>query len=658
MRAGNPGWLGETRGGMEERTAPRLTRRQVLGAAAAIAGLAAWPRGLRPSELLTLVEAAVAGDGTSLARRIVLGGSAASAFRPLAGAAGEGHTVRTLGGVSADPGRSARRSSILHLVHITDVHLVDTQSPARVEFLDRLNDGPGSSAPFSAAWRPHEVASTQIAAAMTSAIRAAQLSPVTGAAASIVVNTGDGIDNLHEVELRWAIDILDGGRIAPDTGGPGYQGVQDSNAASFDQNYYHPADPSGDDYGPRGWPALPGFIDAAMTPFSSPGVGLPWLTCFGNHDGLVQGNAPGNAGINAIATGTLKPTLPPAGLNTDAATFLAAYSANPAAVVGASAPRVVGGDPRRRLISHQDYIAAHFQTTGTPVGHGFSAANLAADTGYYVNDTIAGVRLICLDTLNRGGYNDGSLDQAQLTWLQARLDEVSSRRLDSAGNWTSAPVGDRLVLVFSHHTIDTMSNPTIDPANPGQRVTGSQVVSLLTLYPNVVAWINGHTHYNKVTAIAGVAGRTPGFWEINTAAHIDWPSQSRLVELVDNHDGTLSIFGTLVDHAGGLTASSAPGDAIAVAATARALAANDPQKGVVAFPSSMGAVEDRNVELLLPMPFRRSGSATGSTGGASSSSSLPDTAMLAAESGAGMVAAGMVLGAATVVLREARRASK
>ena len=32
-----------------------------------------------------------------------------------------------------------------------------------------------------------------------------------------------------------------------------------------------------------------------------------------------------------------------------------------------------------------------------------------------------------------------------------------------------------------------------------------------------------------------------GFWMIKTAAEADWPSQSRLLEVMDNQDGTLSI---------------------------------------------------------------------------------------------------------------------
>ena len=35
---------------------------------------------------------------------------------------------------------------------------------------------------------------------------------------------------------------------------------------------------------------------------------------------------------------------------------------------------------------------------------------------------------------------------------------------------------------------------------------------------------------------------------IRTSAEADWPHQDRLIELIDNRDGTLSLFGTLVDN--------------------------------------------------------------------------------------------------------------
>ena len=113
-----------------------------------------------------------------------------------------------------------------------------------------------------------------------------------------------------------------------------------------------------------------------------------------------------------------------------------------------------------------------------------------------------------------------------------------------------------------------------------------------------MAWINGHTHKNT--------GARPhprpsggGLWEINTASHIDWPQQSRLIEIADNQDGTLSIFTTMVDHAGPTSYAGNTSDTVRLASLGRELAANDPQNRT---DSGRGQLADRNVELLVTKP--------------------------------------------------------
>ncbi len=161
-------------------------------------------------------------------------------------------------------------------------------------------------------------------------------------------------------------------------------------------------------------------------------------------------------------------------------------------------------------------------------------------------------------------------------------------------------------MLFSHHTISTMGNPFPDPAMPDdRRVLGDEVVAFLHRFPNVVAWVNGHTHANRVTPYPDPSGRTGGFWELNTAAHIDAPQQSRIVELVDNADGTLSIFGTLVDHGAPARAPRDDLSTLALASHARELAYNDPQADLA---HATGGPTDRNVELLITRPFDRSAS--------------------------------------------------
>ena len=185
---------------------------------------------------------------------------------------------------------------------------------------------------------------------------------------------------------------------------------------------------------------------------------------------------------------------------------------------------------------------------------------------------------------------------------------MSSRWLSENGDVVTRPGRpDKYAVLFSHHTVGTMGNV---PAGSG-RISGGEVAAPLLRYPNTILWVNGHTHRNQVipharpggTAIAG------GFWELNTAAHIDWPEQSRIVEIVDNLDGTLSIFGTILDHFGPITRGSTLSTTSALAALSRELAANDWQDRTDV---RRGSVEDRNVELLVPAPFASGGQAQSS----------------------------------------------
>jgi hypothetical protein len=134
------------------------------------------------------------------------------------------------------------------------------------------------------------------------------------------------------------------------------------------------------------------------------------------------------------------------------------------------------------------------------------------------------------------------------------------------------------------------------------------MVTLLHRFPHAVAWVAGHSHVNDVTAYPAPDGGH-GFWSVRVAAEADWPQQTRLLELFDNGDGTLSLFGTIVDHAAEPTAP-APGSAAAMtvddlASVGRTLSYNDHQTGGRACepePCGEGGPEDRNVELLIDDP--------------------------------------------------------
>src|SRR5439155_1201023 len=82
---------------------------------------------------------------------------------------------------------------------------------------------------------------------MNRRIRDVAVSPVTGRRLDFAMCTGDNLDNEQFNELRWFIDLMDGGRaVIPNSGGPAYEGVQANNR--HDNEYWHPQPGPADKY--------------------------------------------------------------------------------------------------------------------------------------------------------------------------------------------------------------------------------------------------------------------------------------------------------------------------------------------------------------------------------------------------------------------------
>jgi metallophosphoesterase (TIGR03767 family) len=517
-------------------------------------------------------------------------------YRRLEIIGGEPHLVRAdLGSADIRPG--ATRRLLLSLAHLTDLQLADVQSPTRFEFLNRQFADPRYAA-IVPVQRPQEALNARAIDSMLRTVSAIS-GPASGAPPQLVVTTGDAIDNAQWNEVQAFLALFDGGRVAINSGGATYQGVQSLDWP--DDIFWKPDGvmASGPDLFrvAFGFPHHPGMLQRAIAEFTAPGLQIPWLSCFGNHEALNQGVGAVTADLAAAMVGSAKPWALPDDFDHDRALEL--FTLHPEAFL-AGPSRSVVADADRRPVTRQEFVAAHFRPGTRPAAHGFTERNRLDGTAYYVHDTAA-LRLIALDTNCLTGGSAGCLDYGQARWLEERLAEVHSTYRDPAGNTIRSSRDDRLVVVFSHHGIDSLAHPLISHTGPdGQPAFGGDAIrAMLHRFPNVVLWLNGHTHLNAVRLWRRPDDPSRGFWEVTTSSIVDWPCQARLVELVEI-DGQLSIFCTMIDHDSPAGPESLQSGR-QLAALHRELAANAPFAGMDSTRS--GSPADRNVELRMTAPF-------------------------------------------------------
>jgi metallophosphoesterase (TIGR03767 family) len=516
---------------------------------------------------------------STLSRTLVGGPAGFGGYRQLVPGPGSAHVVLDQPAPVTDT-----MEPLLAVAHVSDLHLCDAQSPARVEMLDRWSDPDSPVRDLVeeiGTYRAQEMLTAHVATAWVSAVNATSGGPLSGRPLDVAIATGDNTDNGQANELAWYLTVLEGGTMCADSGDlERWDGVGASDCD--DDRYWHP-DGTVPDL-PRtqfGFPVAPGLLDAARAPVLSEGLAVPWLAVHGNHDRLLQGTVPGRGLLAGLATGGVKPVALPTGLGAQEVLALleGLEACSPAALrtIGRGAMRRVVADPARRLTSLAEFIGAHDSPRARPPRHGFGADGRS----YYWHDE-GPVRFVVLDTVNPYGGWQGSIDREQLSWLAQVL-----TRSDADGSY---------VVLASHHPLATLVNDQ-GPRDAPPRALGPEVAGLLAEHPSVVLWLNGHIHRAAVESHGT-------WWEVTAPSLIDFPQQGRIIEILRG-DGLLTIGVTMLDHAGEAPWSGRIDGVPALAGLSRELAANDWQTRTadLACNPRTGALTDRNVLLGLPDPW-------------------------------------------------------
>ena len=229
-----------------------------------------------------------------------------------------------------------------------------------------------------------------------------------------------------------------------------------------------------------------------------------------------------------------------------------------------STPPKIAADPDRRSLLRTQWIQEFFNTTTSPIGHGFNLVssnpnfNLVPDDdkdGFacysFVPKSNIPLKVIVLDDTQREDdgsvdiHGHGFLDEPRWAWLQAEL--------------ADGQAANQLMIIAAHVPI-AVSNIATETewwlgdgkANIQNAVNLEDLVEKLWATPNLLMWIAGHRHFNTVKAFKRSDHDTApekGFWQVESSSLHDFPQQFRTFEIYLNSDYSISIETVNVDPA-------------------------------------------------------------------------------------------------------------
>lgn len=415
--------------------------------------------------------------------------------------------------------------NLLFWGHITDIHLIDEESPGRLVAAEPYLESIG----VRTAFHPQEDLTLQVLDAMVRTFNGiSERAPL-----DFLLSTGDGTDNAHEIELQWLLDVIEGTEVDPDSG--------------TDQD---PVPGPGND-------ANDSFVAAGLR------SEIPFYTAVGNHDVLLQGQIPSHGRwiYNLVVRRYFELLYlhDPTGHTCNAVITPAAEPPIPGNLVSGT----IIPDARRNPLDVRNFIRRHLTRDTSRLVLGFPPDLYDAEHGYYSFRPRAEIpiRFVVLDSVCRMGTGMGVIDRFQYeNFLLPQLERAREDR--------------ELVVVASHHPADFIvdaaefRNQALRDYNPSPAISqlirerlphvapeqawisGGALRETLMSCPNVFLHIAGHIHRNSITPV-GERGR--GYWEVVTSSLLGYPQHGRLLEIVYEGNGVGAIHTCVLDHA------SAPG---------------------------------------------------------------------------------------------------
>jgi metallophosphoesterase (TIGR03768 family) len=425
-----------------------------------------------------------------------------------------------------------KKIKLLNFFTISDIHITDKESPNQLIYLQRLHPTlPVGASLYSGIM----MYTTHVLDAAVQTVNALHNKDNKANPFDFGISLGDTCNSTQYNELRWYIDVLDGKVITPSSGA--HLGAD--------------------------------TIDYQM-PYKAAGLDktIPWYQTLGNHDHFWMGSIPVDYSLRkdlrqsfisdeVFATGDILTN--PAIINNRDYYMGVLDGSTPygdiinAGPVGnfSSAPKVAA-DPDRRSLLRMEWMTEFFNTSSSPVGHGFNLTDV--NTGFacysFVPKSNIPIKVIVLDDTQKEDdasydiHGHGFLDKVRWAWLKKELADG-----DSAG---------QLMIIAAHIPINVEVTANTSAGemgwwvNPQNAVTLQGLIDELQSHPNLLMWLSGHRHLNTVKAFISpdpVNSPEKGFWQVETPSLRDFPQQFRTFEIYLNSDYTISIITTDVDPA-------------------------------------------------------------------------------------------------------------